>query len=139
MASLEDIVESLSPSGLLDRVDRLSDVPAAAALRLAADVLNPAGIDWGPGGSTGFTLASGVTVVTADSDLDVVIRAETLPPAAELMRWHDGMRLLPGRVDCQLDLPCGGLALAELVGPNPRVLLRTETGPRLVTRDALRP
>jgi len=134
----EDVVETRSPAELLDRIDRLPDVPAAAALHCAVDVLNPAGVDWGPGGSTGFSLASGVTVVTPDSDLDLVIRLQRLPQPAELGRWYDGLSRLPARVDCQLDLPVGGLALAELVGPSEHVLLRTATGPRLVTRSELR-
>jgi phosphoribosyl-dephospho-CoA transferase len=134
----EDVVETRSPSELLDRIGRLPDVPAAAALRGAVDVLNPAGVEWGPGGSTGFSLASGVTVVTPDSDLDLVIRVQRLPQPAELGRWYDGLSRVPARVDCQLDLPLGGVALAELVGPFEHVLLRTATGPRLVTRSELR-
>ena len=77
-------------------------------------------------------------MVTPDSDLDLVIRLRLLPQAGELSRWYDGLSRLPARVDCQLDLPLGGVALAEVVGPSERVLLRTVTGPRLVTRAELR-
>lgn len=132
------IVECLSPAELLARINRLPDVPAAAALWCARAVLDPTGVEWGPGGSTGFTLASGVTVVTPDSDLDLVIRVERLPSPGELVRWDAELNRLPARVDCQLDLPSGGVALAELVGPSERVLLRTACSPRLVTRDQLR-
>ncbi|WP_319452258.1 MULTISPECIES: malonate decarboxylase holo-ACP synthase [unclassified Mycobacterium] len=134
----DDVVETLAPAELLTRIGQLPDVPAAAALHCAVDVLNPTGVEWGPGGSTGFSLASGVSVVTADSDLDLVIRLQRLPQAAELGCWYDGLSRLPARVDCQLDLPLGGVALAELLGPSERVLLRTATGPRLVDRSQLR-
>lgn len=134
----DDIVEALAPAELLTRIGQLPDVPAAATLRCAVDVLNPTGVEWGPGGSTGFSLASGVTVVTADSDLDLVITLRRLPQAGALRRWYDDLSRLPARVDCQLELPLGGVALAELVGPCERVLLRTATGPRLVTRAELR-
>jgi phosphoribosyl-dephospho-CoA transferase len=137
VVELDTIIECLSPADLLGRTDRLSDVPAAHALRAAAEVLEKSGVDWGPGGSTGFTLATGVPMVTADSDLDLVIRVDRLPPPGILLSWHDAFRELPARVDCQLDLPVGGVALAELVGPAHSVLVRTQDGPELITRDRL--
>ena len=130
-----EITEALAPADLLSRIDQLPDVPAAAALRCAVDVFNSAGLEWGPGGSTGFTLASGVTVVTPESDLDLVVRVGKLPSQGDLGSWCDRLCRLPARVDCQLDLPLGGVALAEVVGPSERVLLRTASGARLVTRD----
>lgn len=134
-----EIAEAVAPADLLSRIDQLPEVPAAAALRCAVDVLNPAGVEWGPGGSTGFTLASGVIVVTPDSDLDLVIRVGKLPSQVDLDSWHDRLSRLSARVDCQLDLPLGGVALADVVSPSKRVLLRTASGPRLVTLDELRP
>ena len=137
VVDLDTIVECLSPADLLDHGDQLPDVPAARALRAAAGILEPSGVCWGPGGSTGFTLATGVPVVTADSDLDIVIRVDRLPSPDVLLLWHNAFRALPARVDCQLDLPAGGVALAELVGEARRVLLRTADGPALVERDGL--
>jgi phosphoribosyl-dephospho-CoA transferase len=137
IVDLDTIVECLSPADLLERADQLPDVPAAHALRAAAGILEPSGVVWGPGGSTGFTLATGVPVVTADSDLDLVISADRLPSRDVLLLWYNAFRDLPARVDCQLDLPVGGVALAELIGDASRVLLRTADGPALVPRDGL--
>jgi phosphoribosyl-dephospho-CoA transferase len=137
VVDLDTIVECLSPADLLERADQLPDVPAAHALRAAVGILESSRVVWGPGGSTGFTLATGVPVVTADSDLDLVISAERLPSQDVLMSWRNAFRDLPARVDCQLDLPVGGVALAELVGDASRVLLRTADGPALVPRDGL--
>jgi phosphoribosyl-dephospho-CoA transferase len=130
-----DIDTVLAPSAL--RGPGLPDVPAAQALPGVADVLDAAGVDWGPTGSAGFTLASGVSVLTRDSDLDVVIRLSTLPASTTLTHWHSRFATLPARVDCQLDLPSGGVALGDVVGDGDRVLLRTARGPVLVTRAEL--
>jgi len=132
------VVESLSPPDLLSRAATLPDVPAAAALRGAADVLGPAGLPSGPTGSTGFTLATGHIAVTAASDLDLVVRVASLPPLDVLTDWHRAFERLPARVDCQIDLPAGALALAEVVKAD-RVLLKTRDGPVLVESHRLWP
>jgi phosphoribosyl-dephospho-CoA transferase len=125
-----DILETLSPPELLPRMDQLPDLPAASALRAATAILDPTGLRWGPGGSVGFTLASGVVVMTADSDLDIVITAARLPSRDVLGALAAALHELPARVDCQIDLPGGGVALDEIVRAE-RVLVRTNDGPVL--------
>jgi phosphoribosyl-dephospho-CoA transferase len=127
------ISEILSPPDLVERVDRLPDLPVTDAFRLAAAILSPTGLAWGPGGSVGFTLATGVSVVTASSDLDLVLTVDDVPPVAMLADLREALRGLPARVDCQLDLPTGGVALDELLGTADRVLVRTADGPSLMT------
>jgi phosphoribosyl-dephospho-CoA transferase len=124
--------ETLSPPDLVDRVDLLPDLPVAEALREAAALLAPTGLRWGPGGSVGFSLATGVFVVKPTSDLDLVLIADDVPPFAMLADLRDALRGLPARVDCQLDLPMGGVALDELLGQTDRVLVRTNDGPTLM-------
>jgi len=126
------VTEVLSPGDLLERVDRLPDLPVTAALHRAAAVLAPAGLQWGPAGSVGFTLATGVSAVTASSDLDLVLTMDEVPQLAMLTELRKAFRELPARVDCQLDLPIGGVALDELLGPADRVLVRTADGPLLM-------
>jgi phosphoribosyl-dephospho-CoA transferase len=126
------ISEILSPPDLVERVDRLPDLPVTDAFRLAAPILSLSGLAWGPGGSVGFTLATGVSVVTASSDLDLVLTLDDVPPLAMLADLREAFRELPARVDCQLDLPIGGVALDELLGPADRVLVRTADGPSLI-------
>jgi len=99
-------------------------------MRAVVSILEPTGLSWGPGGSVGFTLASGMVVMTADSDLDIVIFASRLPSRDALGALADALRDLPARVDCQLDLPGGGVALDEIVRAD-RVLVRTNDGPVL--------
>jgi len=131
------VTEVQSPADLVDRVDRLPDLPVTEALRGAAAVLAPTGLRWGPGGSVGFSLATGVLAVTAASDLDVVMTVDDVPPLALLADLRDAFRELPARVDCQLDLPIGGIALDDLLGHGGEVLVRTNDGPSLMRLDRL--
>jgi phosphoribosyl-dephospho-CoA transferase len=89
------------------------------------------GLAWGPTGSVGFELATGVGAAGTASDLDVVVRAPepwTLENAREIA---DHLNRLPARVDAQLDAPIGAVTLAEYARGG-RVLLRTPDGPRLI-------
>ena len=95
------------------------------------DLFSSLGLAWGPTGSVGFELATGVAVAGHASDLDVVVRAPepwSLDRARELA---DDLARLPVRVDTQLDTPTGAVALAEYACGG-QVLLRTLDGPRLV-------
>jgi phosphoribosyl-dephospho-CoA transferase len=126
------ISEVLSPPDLVERVDRLPDVPVTDALRQAAALLTPTGLSWGPGGSVGFTLATAVSAITDSSDLDLILTVDEVPLLAMLADLREGFRELPARVDCQVDLPIGGVALDDLLGPAERVLVRTADGPSLM-------
>jgi phosphoribosyl-dephospho-CoA transferase len=93
---------------------------------------------WGPTGSVGFSLATGHDVTTGSSDLDLVVRALGLPDPAHardlLRRFAD----LPARVDAQLDLDGGAVALADVASGWDEVLVRTPAGPVLRSVSALR-
>jgi phosphoribosyl-dephospho-CoA transferase len=89
------------------------------------------GLAWGPTGSVGFELATGVAVAGPASDLDVVVRAPEPWSLARTRELVDDLARLPVRVDTQLDTPTGAVALAEYARGG-RVLLRTPDGPKLV-------
>ena len=101
--------------------------------RAAAALLGEAGLPWGPTGSVGFELASGLRTVTARSDLDLLLRPTRLPVRATLMRLHVALRGLPAREDCQIETDDGALALDELLSGASELLVRTPTGPRLIS------
>ncbi|MNB82190.1 Phosphoribosyl-dephospho-CoA transferase [compost metagenome] len=86
---------------------------------------------WGITGSTGYALATGVPVIHADSDLDLLIRAPQPLTAEELERWAGQLRHALCRVDTQVETPAGGFALNEWLRDG-KALLKTHTGPRLV-------
>ncbi len=89
------------------------------------------GLVWGPTGSVGFELATGVAAASTTSDLDVVVRAPEPWPLESAREIADHLNRLPTRVDAQLDTPAGAVMLAEYTRGD-RVLLRTLDGPRLV-------
>ena len=86
-------------------------------------------MSWGPGGSVGYELASGIQAVRADSDLDFVLFA---PRKLEIIEAQDLWRMIssaPGKVDALVETPCCGFSLKEFVTTSPRkILLRTSDG-----------
>ncbi|HYZ66693.1 MAG TPA: malonate decarboxylase holo-ACP synthase [Mycobacterium sp.] len=132
VVEIDAITEVLSPADLLDRVDQLPNLPVTEALRRATALLNPTGLRWGPGGSVGFSLAAGVLAAAPTSDLDLVVTVDDVPPLAMLARLRDAFAELHARVDCQLDLPIGGIAINDILGPTDQVLVRTNDGPSLM-------
>jgi phosphoribosyl-dephospho-CoA transferase len=88
--------------------------------------------DWGPGGSVGFALASGSHVVTPQSDLDVVIYAQTPIGTAEARALLDCAQGLPAAVDVRVETPICGFSLTEYANRWPApILLRFASGTAL--------
>jgi phosphoribosyl-dephospho-CoA transferase len=73
---LWDSVENRPTPGLAYALERTRTeaVPALAALARVAPLLARHGYRWGPGGSIGFELATGVAIAPESSDLDVILR-----------------------------------------------------------------
>ena len=105
---------------------------AIIALDELAPLLDASGLRWGPTGGTGFTLATGLTVLHPDSDLDLVLRAPVpLTPAhTAILRTAIGKARC--RVDMQIDIGRGAFSFAEWARGDAHVLLKTDTGPLLV-------
>jgi phosphoribosyl-dephospho-CoA transferase len=108
--------------------------PAIAALDAAAAILAAHGLAgrWGPGGSVGFELASGVPSTTPDSDLDLVLSADEPMARSDATRLHADLSKLPVRVDLLLETPHGAAVLADYAKGTGTTLLRSAHGPRLV-------
>lgn len=110
------ITRVVSPEGLaIAAVSIAHDAPFAAlrTLRALAPALDALGWAWGPTGGAGFTLASGLPVLHADSDLDLLVRMPRAPSTAQ----RDQLARLLGdtecRVDLQIDTGHGGFALRD--------------------------
>ncbi|MEV5895073.1 malonate decarboxylase holo-ACP synthase [Nonomuraea fuscirosea] len=108
----------------------LRDTLSAVDLRLAEEVGR--GAVWGPVGSVGFELATGHRVTHPESDLDLLVRTPHRLSPATAARLVTAFAALPSRVDCQLETPRGGIALAEWARTGGPVLARTPHGPELV-------
>jgi phosphoribosyl-dephospho-CoA transferase len=142
--ALSEIAERLSPEELWGRYQRRSEpeslhafvrgeaIPALAALTRVAALLTDRGYRWGPGGSVGFELATGVATATASSDLDIILRQDGRLEPDEALVLHAALvkAAAPARIDVLLETPAGGVSLAELASAPLRVLLRSPDGVR---------
>ena len=108
--------------------------PAIGVLDEVAVILAAHGLadHWGPGGSVGFELASGVPVTRVDSDLDLVLSAAASMAQLDAARLHTDLCKLRVRIDVLLETPHGAVALAEYANNTGAMLLRSAHGPRLV-------
>lgn len=87
---------------------------------------------WGPTGSVGFELASGIETVTCNSDLDIIIRTPNVLPKSIAEEITKQLSNLPVKIDAQLEIPMGSIALAECMSNNIKIVLRTISGPKLI-------
>lgn len=114
-----------------------SQFSAYTAVRTLANIafsFTNMGLTWGPTGSVGFALATGLPVLRDESDLDIVIHAPSpLPPnkTALLQAVLDSQLC---RIDLQIDTGHGGFAFSEWVSGRKSVLLKTGNGP-VLTND----
>lgn len=106
--------------------------PFTPALELSEAALARAGLAWGPAGSVGFELATGIAAAGAASDLDLVVRAPARLTRALARELWARLAASPVRVDAQVEAPAGAFALAEYAAGTATVALRTAAGPRRV-------
>jgi phosphoribosyl-dephospho-CoA transferase len=129
------VLNMLRPEDLL-AIEPSRKLPAFALLMQITPICDATDLAWGPTGSVGFELASGVPTVTETSDLDLVIRmpdpmreADAVALLESLTRVADTQRI---RIDVQAETPHGAFSLAEYARPHRHVLLRHADGPRRV-------
>jgi len=111
---------------------RTEEIPGLKVLAGIEEMLANSPLAYGPTGSIGFELASGLPAATSTSDLDLLIRAPErlpMPVAQELITVFSGS---PCRVDAQLETPRGAISLAEYARGRTPLLLRQNGGPVLV-------
>jgi phosphoribosyl-dephospho-CoA transferase len=136
--AVAEIADRLSPEELTESRyviarRRKDEAPALAALARVAPILASRGHRWGPGGSVGFEIATGVATATWSSDLDLILRQDHrlgLDEAIDL-RAALAEAATPARVDVLLETPHGGVSLTDLVAMPARLLVRTPEGPQL--------
>ena len=130
----EQVTRVVSPDDLSDpqsllRSPFISQPPVQLALMLAQQSWP---WRWGITGSTGYALATGIPVIHAASDLDLLIRAPQPLSPGEFTRWQQQLNGVLCRADTQLETPQGAVALAEWLRDG-KALLKTHRGPRLVS------
>jgi phosphoribosyl-dephospho-CoA transferase len=128
-----DAAETITPESLARLPASLRPLPALAALGEVAKAAARLDIVWGPAGSVGFELGSGAAVVTAQSDLDVVLRPQARHTRAQLAEFLRCVDALDVRVDATIESAQGSVALREWLASPDRVLIKTTAGPQLGT------
>ncbi|GAA1258846.1 malonate decarboxylase holo-ACP synthase [Sphaerisporangium rubeum] len=120
------------PEELTGRRPRL--VLLGLILTAAAHVLSIEldGAAWGPIGGVGYELATGRAATHPGSDLDLLVRTPHPLARDEAARLVTSFTALPGRIDCQMETPSGGVSLTAWARPHGPVLTRTPDGPRLL-------
>ena len=133
----EQIEQVVSPNQLRESLVESSrrGLRAFHSLRFLGTKAALKGLDWGPGGSAGFELASGRPTVTDASDLDIIIRA----PEPFDRRFANSICIQPEgvstRVDVLIETPYCGFSLNEYAHSQlDKVLVRTDTG-RILAAD----
>lgn len=127
----EQLAAAVARGPALDLRAAADALPCIAALLALAPRLRDLGLDWGPLGGAGFWLASGLPVLRATSDLDLLVRAPQ-PLAPDVLEALAALQEGAGcRVDLQVDTGAGGFALGEYLRGG-RVMLKTAAGPLLV-------
>lgn len=140
MAHVRSIDHRIRPEHLLvercepDRL-RAAAIPALQAFERVAAAWSRIPFAWGPTGSVGFELATGMPTTTTTSDLDLLVRS---PARLSRQEAGDLLAALPDidvRADVQMETPAGCFALREYsTGTAARqVLMRTGSGSRLVS------
>ena len=140
-APYDQIVRFVSPTHLRSALigkNRLN-LPAMQSLCFLEVELSSLSLEWGPGGSVGYELASKRPVVHAKSDLDLVIRSAERFDRNFAEEFLTILLASPGKVDCRIETPWCGFSLEEYVlSQAESLLVRTPTGPRL-SKDPWQP
>ena len=109
---------------------RRAQVPALGALEAVAALMRRHELIWGPCGSVGFELASGIATAGPQSDLDLMVEAAAPPLRTAAAELQAALAQLPVRADVLLEGPHGAVALEEYAAGRAPLLLRTADGPR---------
>ena len=128
---LDEVQRRVRPEAL-NAMTPDADWPALRALQQVRPLMEALGLPWGVAGSAGFELASGVPVLHAGSDLDLILRTPNFMDRQHAARLVEQLAGAVCRIDLQLQTPLGAVALREWAGPSRQVLLKTEDGARLV-------
>jgi phosphoribosyl-dephospho-CoA transferase len=127
----EQITERAAPCDL--RTPTISSgrvsLPAMQALRYLEKQFSQLALEWGPGGSIGYEIATGHLTATQNSDLDLIIRAPgRLEPgfATDLLAT---IKAAPVQVDPRIETLSCGFSLQEYCSnAGLTILVRTPVG-----------
>jgi phosphoribosyl-dephospho-CoA transferase len=133
--ALAEIADQVSPEDLTDvryaiERRRMDAAPVLAALARVAPIFARRGHRWGPGGSVGFEIATGVPTATPSSDLDLILRQDRLLEPVEAIELQLALvkAAAPAQIDVMVETPHGAVSLTDLAAMRGQVLVRTPNG-----------
>jgi phosphoribosyl-dephospho-CoA transferase len=99
------------------------------SLQLITPLMQQTGCKWGPTGSAGFELATGISTLSDSSDLDLLIDfPEFISVQSATLLLNKLKKIATVNLDIQMGTPTGGVALKEYV-KSEDVLIKTFTVP----------
>lgn len=125
------IIRCVSPEQLVN-IDLQAFPHLQKRLVGIANVMEYFAVQWGYSGSVGFELATGIRVVHAQSDIDLIMR---MPNYVDKQLAHQMLIQLEEtteKVDVQLQTPNGGVALKEWARGSSKILLKSSHAAVLV-------
>jgi phosphoribosyl-dephospho-CoA transferase len=122
--------EQLTNQHLSINATRRETVPALAALVSCRPMFSY--LVYGPTGSVGFELASGLPTATRLSDLDLLVRTVDWLPLDSARDLVAAVAGFPCRVDVLLETAVGAMSLTEYARGEPSLLVRRIAGPALI-------
>ncbi|MGO4731115.1 malonate decarboxylase holo-ACP synthase [Paenibacillus sp. 2KB_22] len=131
------VVSRITPEELVDeslwrKNLRIGSLPALQSLFHVSALMDSYGLIWGPTGSVGFELTTGLPTVTSESDLDLIIRTPSKLSLNIARGIVHRLRFVPSRVDVQLETIKGAISLVEYTQNRGNILLKSANGPSLV-------
>jgi phosphoribosyl-dephospho-CoA transferase len=136
LVSIEHILICIKPEMLAQakswQQNRHFSKELISTLEKADQVLSAQQLVWGPTGSVGFELATGLPVVSSASDLDCLLRADTYLSQRIAEKIYAELKAAGTKFDVQLETPQGAVSLVEYSRGARPFLLRTLYGPKLV-------
>ncbi len=125
----QDIEQVITPKSLVRNLAQYRDSPFYPFLSEVDTIIAPFRLEWGPTGSIGFELATGIPVATEKSDLDMTVY---VPPDLDyqlLEQLYEELQQCSFRIDVQIEFEDAGAALLpDIIKFKNGFLLRTSSG-----------
>jgi phosphoribosyl-dephospho-CoA transferase len=120
-----------SPENWRRHACTLKTFPAWKALEAVSSCAARNHLIWGPVGSVGYQLATGVAAVSGTSDLDILLRLSARTDRNSLEKFYEVISLSDVSVDVILEGQSGAVNLAEYLRCPDRLLIKTNAGPHV--------